>query len=178
MEYRVRSTYTKTRSALRRAADIAVILVISLALVFVLFKLVLVPVSVDENDISEIAPGELLLIDRVSKFISDYTPGDILRVNRGGDYEFLRVAACGGSTYTVRCGCAYLDGALLDESAYSKGWPENVDIELKIPKGSLLLLPDAREGVSDPKSFITTYNRIFGEVRFRISPISKLTLFI
>ncbi len=178
MEYRVRSTYTRTRSAARRAADIAVILLVCLLLVFALFKFILVPVPADANVISDINRGELLLIDRVSKFISDYTPGDILRVDRGAGFELLRVAARGGSTYTVRDGCAYLDGALLDESEYSKGWPEGIDIELRIPENSLLLLPDVRDGITDPKGFITTYNKVFGEVRFRISPMKKLTFFI
>ena len=178
MEYRVRSTYTRRRSAIRRAADIAVILLICLLLVFVLFKLVLVPAAADETKVSDIEKGELLLIDRVSKFISDYTPGDILRVDRGVGYELLRVAARGGSTYTVRDGKAYLNGALIDESEYSEGWPEGTGFELKIPQNSLLLLPDFREGITEPKEYITTYNRVFGEVRFRISPLSRLTFFI
>lgn len=178
MEYRVRSTVTRTRSALRRAADIAVILLICLALVFALFKLVLVPVSAEGSLVSDIEEGELILVDRVSKFISDYTEGDIVRVNRGRGFELLRVAAGGGSEYSVRGGKAYLNGSLIDESAYSAGWGEEAEFSVSVPSDSLLLLPDSRDGIESLEESIVRCAAVYGEVRVRLHPISRLNIFI
>ena len=71
--------------------------------------------------------GDLLLVDRVSKFVSDYSVGDVVRADTGSGWALYRVAALGGSTYTVRGGNAYLDSALLDESAYSEVWADCLD---------------------------------------------------
>ena len=178
MEYTVRSTYTKTRSGLRRAADILVIVLFSLLLVFVLFRFVLVPVSVESSDVKEITAGELILCDRVSKYLVDYAPGDIVRAETEGGARFLRVAAKGGSVYSVRGGTAYLDGAMIDESAYSPGWAEDVEFEIRVPDDKLLLFPDERSGIMEPGAFLVSQSRVFGEVRFRISPIKKLAFFV
>jgi hypothetical protein len=178
MEYRVRSTYTRKRSIMRRAADITVIVLISLLLVFVLFKFALVPVSVESSRVGEIGAGEIILCDRVSKFVVDYAPGDIVIAEAGGGRELLRVAAKGGSVYTVRGGRAYLDGALLDESAYSSGWPEECDFEIRVPVDKLLLLPDDRSGIEAPDDWLVSQSLVFGEVRFRVSPIKKLAFFV
>lgn len=122
-EYTVRSTYTRAESAARRAADIAVILLLCFFLVFILFKVILVPVEVNDENVAELNTGELLLVDRVSRFIADYSVGDIVRADLGSGYAFYRVAAKGGSLYQVRNGKAYLDGELIDESAYGANGP-------------------------------------------------------
>lgn len=176
-EYRVRSTRTRAGSLLRRAADAAVIAGFCLLLVFLLFKFALVPVSVQGDSVSELAKGELVLVDRVSKFVSDHTVGDIVRADLGGGYSFYRLAAMGGSSYQVRNGKAYLDGALIDESAYSAGWPQEAEFGVSVPEGYVLLLPDLREGDFSAEGCIIPYNSIFGEVRFRVSPLSRLAIF-
>lgn len=178
MEYTVRSTYTKARSRARRAADIAVILLICLALVFALFKLILVPVSVSGSRVCDIADGELILVDRVSKFVSDYSEGDIVRVNRGRGFELLRVAAGGGSDYTVRGGRTYLNGCLIDESGYASEWGGETEFSVSVPEDSLLLLPDNREGITSLEEYTIRYAAVYGEVRLRIHPLSRLNLFI
>lgn len=178
MEYTVRSTYTKTRSRLRRAADITVIVLFSLLLVFVLFRFVLVPVSVKSTGVNEIEEGELILCDRVSKFLVDYAPGDIVRAETEDGYKLLRVAAKGGSVYSVRGGVTYLNGVMIDESAYSSGWPEEAEFEIRVPVDKLLLFPDDRAGISEPAKCLVSQSRVYGEVRFRISPIKRLAFFV
>lgn len=175
-EYTLRSTYTRAESAARRAADVTVVILLSVLLVFLLFKAVLVPVSVSEPKLMGFEEGDLLLVDRVSKFVSDYSVGDVVRADTGSGWALYRVAALGGSTYTVRGGNAYLDSALLDESAYSEGWADWLDFEIQIPEGRILLLPDVRTSVNFPSSYIVEYSAIYGEVRFRVSPISRLAL--
>lgn len=176
-EYKVRSTYTRSSSARRRAADIIAVIIISVMLVFLLFRLVLVPVRVYQPGVVGINDGELLLVDRLSRFIIEYSIGDIVITGKGSYPSFFRVAAGPGSTYTVRGGEAYLDGALLDESGFSEGWDPSLDLEISVPKGHMLLLPDDRTGIVSLEEYVYDYRLIRGEVRFRVAPISNLAFF-
>lgn len=175
MEYTVRSTRTGRSSRLRRTADSSIIFILCLLLLLLIFKVMLVPVRVTAPQVSELEEGDLILVDRVSKYISEYKVGDIVRADLGSGAAEYRLAAKGPATYTVRAGKAYLNGALLDESSYSGGWPEETDIELRIPEGSVLLLPDSRAAFGAPEA--VPYNSIIGEVRVRVSPIRRFAFF-
>ena len=176
-EYTVRSTRTKTESAARRAADIAVVLLLCAALVVFIFKVLLIPFGVIEPGVFELSQGDTVLVDRVSRYVSDYSLGDIVRAETSGGEGFYRVAALGGSTYLVRNGKAYLNGAFVDESGYSSGWPEGRDMFISVPDEGILLLPDDRTGIGSLEGWSIPYNSVYGEVRMRISPIRKLAIF-
>lgn len=176
-EYTVRSTVTRTESRLRKAADTVVVLLASALLVFLLFKFVLVPAGVKKAEVSELKDGELVLVDRVSKFVFEYELGDVLEVGTESGTRMLRLAALGGSTYEVRGGRAYISGALADESAYGGSWEENAGLSVDIPEGSLLLLPDNRDGVTDLNEYVVPFSSVIGEVRIRIMPIERIALF-
>lgn len=178
MEYTVRSTYTRTDSYLWRAADAAVVIVISVLLVFMLFRFVIVPCEVGSDSVFEIKEGDVVLVDRVSRFIVDYELGDVLNARTEEGSFFLRYAAGSGQEYTVRNGKAYLDGALIDESAYGGSWEGSDDFTLTIPEGSLLLLPDNRSGVIDPERFVIPFSEIYGALRFLILPFDRVRLFV
>lgn len=177
MEYRVRSTKTGRSSKRRRAADASVVTILCLLLVLLLFKVILVPVRITSPQVSDLKEGELVLVDRISKYAVDYAVGDIVRAEAGSGLAEYRLAAKGGSTYSVRGGKTYLDGALTDESAYSEGWPRGTEFELKVPEDCVLLLPDVRSAATDPNDYLIEYNAIDGEVRFRISPLKRLAIF-
>lgn len=178
MEYTVRSTYTRTDSHLWRAADAAVVLVISVLLAFLLFRFVFVPCEVGANSVVEMREGDVVLVDRVSRFIVDYDLGDVLSAKTEEGSFFLRYAACAGQEYTVRNGRAYLDGALIDESAYGGSWSEGVDFSVTVPEGSLLLLPDNRTGITDPENFVVPYSDVYGAARFLILPFDRVRVLI
>lgn len=176
--YRVRSTRTKRDSALRRAADIAVVLILCAALVVFLFKVLLVPLRMENSPVAELDKGDVVLVDRFSKYLSDYSVGDIVCIDTEEGPAVLRIAAKGGSSYIVTGGRAYLDDALIDESAYSGSWPEEAELSFTVPENELLLLPDQREDVTELSAHSYKYSEIGGEVRIRISPLSKFALFI
>lgn len=176
MEYTVRSTRTRKSSRLRRAADGSVIFILCLLILLFIFKVMLEPVRVTAPQVSELEEGDLVLVDRVSKYIAEYAVGDIVRADTGDGLAEYRLAAKGPAVYTVRGGSAYLNGALLDESAYSDGWQADTEFELRIPEGSVLLLPDARQGIEGAPDAVP-YNDIIGEVRVRVSPIRRFALF-
>lgn len=177
MEYTVRSTYTKTDSRLRKAADTAVILILSAAFVFVLFKFILVPSRVPAGGVSEFSGGEIVLVDRISRYFREYDLGDVLKTAAGEGGSFRRVAAKSGDLYEVRNGKAYLNGALIDESAYGGSWEGARDMSCTVPEGCLLLLPDQRGEELELEEHIVPYSGIEGEARFLIRPLKRFTMF-
>ena len=176
-DYTLRSTKTGRSSRARRAADIALIVLLAVGLIVLLFKVLLVPVRIGEPYVGDLRSGDVVLVDRFSKFLSDYKLGDIVRAEPEAGSGEYRVAALGGQRYEVRGGRAYLDGSLVDESAYSGFWPEDAELSIEIEEDEVLLLPDSREGIGDLSHFIVLYNSIVGEVRLRVSPISDIALF-
>lgn len=177
-EYTLRSTKTKKSSLLRRLADIAVIFAVCFALLLLIFKVLLVPFRVADARVSDVAEGDILLVDRFSRYLSDYSVGDLLRAETSAGAAVYRMAAKGGSNYTVKDGAAYIDGVLIDESAYSDGWAEDVNLSIDVPEDEILLLPDDREGVKTLSEWSVLYNSVYGEVRFRVSPLSRLAVFV
>ena len=176
-EYTLRSTKTHKASAARRAMDILVILLAAAGLLVLLFKVLLVPERVRTGLVSELCEGDLVLVDRFSKYLSDYRLGDIVSASPEAGEGLYRIAALGGQSYLVRGGRVYIDGALADESAYSGGWPAGTELMLEVPGDSVLLLPDDRSGVRSLEDYIVLYNDIRGEVRVRVAPIGRLALF-
>ena len=176
-EYTVRSTVTRTESRLRKAADAVVVLLISALLVFLLFRFVLVPSDYEKAEVSELRDGELVLVDRVSKYFREYELGDMIEFRTDEGVRILRLAALGGTSYEVRDGNAYISGALADESAYGGSWGNRTGLYAEIPEGSVLLLPDSREDVSDLSACVVPFSSLTGKARLRIMPLDRITLF-
>ena len=176
-DYTVRSTRTRTDSAARRVVDVLVILLVCAAITVFIFGVLLVPMKVGGSNVIELASGDIVLIDRVSKYLTDYSIGDIVRAETEAGEAFYRVAALGGSTYLVRNGKAYLDGALIDESAYSVGWSPERELRFTVPENEVLLLPDDRTGITHLTGWSVLMNNIQGEVRFRVAPLKRLAFF-
>lgn len=176
-DYVVRSSVTHAESAARRAADVILVLFICAAAVFVLFRLVWVPVVTADPPIGELGDGEVVLVDRLSKFFKEYEAGDIVRADIGDGMNMYRVVACGEAEVVIRGGQIYINGGLLDESGYASGMAGFKDAEFTVPYGSALLLPDERAGVSDPASCILQEGEIYGKLRFRIYPFGRLAIF-
>ena len=49
---------------------------------------------------------------------------------------------------------------------------------IDVPEDEILLLPDDREGVKTLSEWSVLYNSVYGEVRFRVSPLSRLAIFV
>lgn len=180
IKYEVRSTITKRESAARKAADIIVMLLICVVLLFILFWVMWRPVQIKGVSITGLNDGELVIVDRVSKYLWSYDRGDILRADTGMGYNEYRVVAMGGETLLVTDGKSYINNAYLDEGAYNAVWESDVYLSITVPNDSLLLLPDNRVGIlteSDLNSYIVKKGAVYGELRFRIYPISAITLF-
>ena len=176
-DYVVRSTVTHAESAARRAADVIIMLFLCAAAVLVLFRFIWAPVVTSDPLVEGVNDGEVLLVDRVSKFFREYRPGDLVRADIGDGMNIYRVAAAGEAEVILRGGCLYVDGGLLDESAYARGWDPAIDSEITVPKGSVLLLPDDRTGVEGLESHILPVGRIYGRLLFRVYPLNRFAIF-
>ena len=176
-DYVVRSTYTHAESAARRAADVIIMLLLCALILFVLFRFMYVPVAARDPQVRDIADGELLIIDRVSKYLVEYSPGDIVRADVGGGMNAYRVAAAGECEALVRNGRLYINGGLLDESGYATSFDEGVELSCSVPYNCVLLLPDDRSGVDSLEGFVLPVGEIFGKLRLRIYPFNRIGLF-
>lgn len=178
-DYVVRSTVTHAESAARRAADVILILLFCAAAVFLILKFIWVPVAAVSPQVKDIKEGELVVIDRASKWFAEYKAGDIVRADLGAGMNEYRVAVSavngGDRQIILRGGCLYVDGGLLDESAYASGFDPELDIECTLPSGSILLLPDERTGVASLEENMLPAGEVYGKLRFRIYP--KLSIF-
>ena len=180
-DYVVRSTVTHAESAARRAADVIITLFFCAAAVFVLFRFVWVPVAVASPQVNELEDGELVIADRISKWFAEYEPGDIVRADTGDGMNMYRVAVCaapgGDMELEISGGRLYVNGGLLDESAYTEGFDPSLELFETLPSGSVLLLPDDRGGIASLDKYMLPVNEVYGKLRFRIYPFNKLSLF-
>ena len=177
--YTVRSTYTHAQSAATKAADVVMLIFLCAAALFLLFRLMLAPVMTSEPRVEGLEDGEIILVDRLAKFFFDFKVGDLVCADLGGGIEQYRVAAPGGATVTVRGGRLFVNDGLLDDSAYATPFDEGVEKEFTVPQGSVLLLPDEREGLDlgNPQIYIKPVGGIYGKLRMRIYPLDKLCIF-
>ena len=176
-DYVVRSSITHAESAARRTADVLLTLFICAAVVFVLFRFIWVPVVTADPPVKELEDGELVLADRISRYFGEYKVGDVVRADIGEGMNMYRVAAPGGTSVTVRGGRLYVNGGLLDESEYASAFDSELDEELEVPEGSVLLLPDDRSGITELEGCVLPVSSVYGKLRLRICPLSRFTLF-
>lgn len=176
-EYVVRSSETGGRSAFIRFADWVVVSLVGIGIVLLIFLFILRPVQVDSPQVKELSDGELVLVDRLSRYITGFDRGDAVRAKLNNSYGMYRVVALGGERFTVQDGNTYIDGCLLDESPYSNGWDEGVYIDIDIPEGNILVLPDSRFGLSAESVWSIPLSDVYGELRVRIFPMSRMDLY-
>ena len=176
IKYVVRSTNTGRDSSAIRAADWILTLLSGIALVFLIFAFVLRPVELNKPMVNGLNDGELVFVDRVSKYVLGFDRGDIVRADIEG-YNAYRVVAMSGEQVLIQDGRTYIDGSFLDEGEYGAAWDEGVYIRLVVPKGSMLILPDDRVGICSLDGYVIADSDIYGELRLRVYPFSRLSLF-
>lgn len=155
---------------------------ISAAVVFCVLFFTLVYNGLRVSDASMapfIKQGDVLLLSRLSQVF--YTParGDVFAFrDSDGEVYLGRVLALPGERIAVSGGQIYVNGVLLDESAYAPGQCADM-AELTLEKGVFFLLPDLRPlSPFDPTPFLVSYERLVGRAAFRAAPFSDIALFL
>jgi signal peptidase I len=148
-------------------------------LLFVVFT----PIRVRSSGVSDFYNGDLVFADRLSKYIFGFSRGDAVAVKNSsgsdGSRHIARVVAAAGENVVIAEGRVYINGQLLDESAYADAFDSGLRMEFEIPDGSLLLLPDERGGLGerDVLSCVTAFDDIVGEVRLIAFPLKRISFF-
>lgn len=122
--------------------------------------------------------GDVLLVSRLSQVF--YTParGDVFAFREEDGAVYLgRVLALPGERVAVQNGSVYIDGALLDESAYAPGLCADM-AELTLDAGVFFLLPDLRPRAAfSPEAFLVPFERLVGRAAARVAPLESLSIF-
>ncbi len=154
-----------------------------LIIVMVLFVM-MTPIAVSSQTTEQLEKGDIVFVDKFSKFIVPYERGDLIayRTNdkdEGMITKFGRVVAYGGEEVLITNGLVYINGSLLDESEYSLPFPTELSLEITLLDNKLMILPDDRSELAQVSVDEITfeYDEIIGEVRFRAYPFGKMTLF-
>ncbi|MCE5235978.1 MAG: signal peptidase I [Eubacteriales bacterium] len=123
--------------------------------------------------------GDVLLVSRLSQVF--YTParGDVFAFREADNAIYLgRVLALPHERVAVQNGSVYINGALLDESAYVPK-PCADMAELTLDAGMFFLLPDLRpQAAFSPEAFLVPYERLVGRAAFRVAPLESLSVFL
>lgn len=152
------------------------------AVLAVLFLLVLFPVRVSGSSMAPtLLQGEVLLIDRLTLLLRSPRRGDLVIFENAetGEELIKRVIALPGETVDIVNGTVYIDGRMLDESAYSPSHAQDFD-PIVVPEDAVFVLGDDRTGSldsRDPALGCVPLNRLDGKVRFRVSPLTRAALF-
>ncbi len=165
--------------------DWITIIVISLSLAVALLFVVFSPLSISDTGVGGFEDGDLVFADRFSKYISGFDRGDVVVLKSltiGGEASgrrLARVIAFAGEKVTIAEGRVYVDGALLDESAYTYEMYEGIREEFIVPTGCVFVLPDDRMMVSAEiiKELCVKLTDILGEVRFIAYPFDRFLTF-
>ncbi len=177
IKYVVRSTNNKREAVAFKAADAIIITLVCLGLIALIFLFILRPVSVMSPTVKDLNDNELVLVDRLSKYIFPIKRGDIVRVDIEGGYNEYRVIALSGEAIIVRDGKTYINNAFCDEAAYADAWDTEKDMTYTVPQGMVLVLSDDRSGVDNLQAFAVEKASIYGVLRMRIYPISSINIF-
>ncbi len=157
----------------------------------VLFLALLRPLGVADAGMTPVLQeSDVLLISTLLQHIQTPPRGAIFAfttkkeapvdgVVRGGDTVIGRIAALPGEMVAVHEGNVYINGMLLDESAYATG-ALTFDMEQTLlGRGEFFILPDRRSfACEEPGYYVIPFERLTGCARFRISPIERLAIFV
>ena len=165
--------------------DWLTIAVISLSLAAILLFVVFSPLSVSDTGVGGFDDGDLVFADRFSKYIFGLDRGDVVvlkKITVGGEASgrrLVRAIAFAGEKVTIAEGRVYIDGAYLDESAYTYEMYDGIREEFIVPTGCVFVLPDDRMMVSKDsiKELTVKITDILGEVRFIAFPFERFQTF-
>lgn len=147
---------------------------------FVVFFLWLTPMAITGDSMAPaLKNGEIVLVDRLSKYLIRPDRGDLVLVEQGGNPLIKRIIGLPGEHVEIMEGQVYIDSRPLQETGYQVNTLGTFH-KTFVPEGRVFLLGDNRQVLQDsrnPEMGSVPYEDILGVVRFRIFPLSRLTLF-
>jgi len=149
------------------------------------FLLFLQPVSVRGASMSPaLTEGEVLLIDRLALYLKTPARGDMVIFPHPDTGEELikRIIAFPGETVEITEGKIYVNGRLLDESAYLSPNAKNGQLPATVvPPERVFVLGDNRGESFDSRDEnfgCIPLASLDGIVRVRVAPLQRVQLFL
>ena len=153
---------------------------VTIAVLCLVFFVWLAPLRIiDESMAPELKSGEVVLCDRVGKFVRMPERGDIVLFSTGDGLFIKRIVGMPGETVEIVAGHVFINSIPLDESSYSVNYVGDLS-PVEVPAGSVFVLGDNREEMYDsrlPSVGCIPFDNIAGVLRFRVSPFSRITYF-
>lgn len=176
----LRSTYKRAEYRRQNLYAWLFILLQVLIVVALVFFLFLTPVRVNGGSMAPtLTPDDVLLIDKFTLYLRAPQRGDmvIFPHPETGEELIKRVIALPGEMVEITGGNVYVNGCLLDESAYNPAAAEDFPATV-VDALSVFVLGDDRKMSLDSRTFGTVpFSKIDGCVRFRVAPLNRAALF-
>jgi signal peptidase I len=154
---------------------LAAVAVLSLVFLLWLFPARIVDRSMEPT----LTSGEVVLCDRLAKYIAKPERGDIILFRTADGVFVKRIVGLPGESVEMVGGYVFIDSRPLDESAYASGYSGDMD-PVTVPEDTVFVLGDNRSQMYDSRLAevgCIPYDRILGALRVRVAPIERAALF-
>ena len=153
---------------------------VTIAVLCLVFFVWLSPLRIiDESMAPELKSGEVVLCDRVGKFVRMPERGDIVLFSTDDGLFIKRIVGMPGETVEIVAGYVFINSIPLDESSYSVNYVGDL-APVVVPEGCVFVLGDNREEMYDSRLSSVgciPFEHIEGVLRLRVSPFNRITYF-
>lgn len=155
-------------------------ILVSIAVLGLVFFVWLAPLRiVDESMAPTLNSGEMVLCDRLAKFMRMPERGDIVLFSTDDGLFIKRIVGMPGETIELVEGRIFINSIPLDESSYAVNYVGDMP-PVDVPAGSVFVLGDNRQEMYDSRLESVgsiPFERIQGVLRLRIAPFGRIAFF-
>lgn len=155
-------------------------MLVTIAVLCLVFFVWLAPLRiVDQSMAPSLNSGEMVLCDRISKFMRMPERGDIILFSTEDGLFIKRIVGMPGETVEIVAGHVFINSIPLDESSYPVNYVGDL-APTEVPAGCVFVLGDNREEMYDSRLSTVgciPFENIEGVLRLRVSPFNRITYF-